>query len=295
MVQKNLFFFLVSVISIPLLSQNLDTLETNDSIWRDYHKKGFVTNPIHLKIQKILCSRLDGKPYTGVFKDHRGLYNYKEGVLDGLTLRFRKGKLHEKSYYKDNILNGQRILYKKNGNFLSQYTYIDGKKCGEYSIDDYGHMIKGYICDDKYYGEYLGYYSNGTPEVKGTFENNNRVGVWEWYYPTGNIESTVEYPLNQHDERPWVKKTNYSKEGKLSYEKENDLNFYLYMTTHYDSTGKMSKSGNINYHENKTGPWKYYYSNGQLRMIGEYERGEKVGKWIEYDENGIETEKDYGW
>ena len=36
---------------------------------------------------------------------------------------------------------------------------------------------------------------------------------------------------------------------------------------------------------NKEGEWKYYHSNGSLRIIGRYEHRKDIGTWKYYDEN----------
>ena len=45
--------------------------------------------------------------------------------------------------------------------------------------------------------------------------------------------------------------------------------------------GKLDKNGK------RTGKWKYYYQNRQLKALGKYKQGKKEGKWKYYHDYGF--------
>ena len=54
----------------------------------------------------------------------------------------------------------------------------------------------------------------------------------------------------------------------------------------YHDNGQLSSIGKKNSKDKSVGEWKYYYSDGGLRAIGNYSNGVLVGEWKWYHDNG---------
>ena len=85
--------------------------------------------------------------------------NYKNGVLDGeYLIYFKEGELHKKCYYKDGELHGEYISYILNGCLNTKTYFLNGKVnglmteynsfTGEYTISNY---VIGTIKSKYYY------------------------------------------------------------------------------------------------------------------------------------------------
>ena len=99
------------------------------------------------------------------------------------------GQLNYKKYYKDQIPEGSKITVaganwtreKRPDGRLVFTTYYPSTKQKTEQI---------YIKSKKekvLHGPYSKWYDNGDPYIKGKVENNQRVGVWKEYQPSGNV------------------------------------------------------------------------------------------------------------
>ena len=86
--------------------------------------------------------------------------NYKQGVLDGdYKIFYKTGILTEASFYKDGKLHGNSKLYSDIGTLLSNLNYVKGKL----------------------QGDALYYDVNGNLIMKGVYEDNLKIGTWEYF------------------------------------------------------------------------------------------------------------------
>ncbi|WP_081621974.1 toxin-antitoxin system YwqK family antitoxin [Fusobacterium russii] len=99
------------------------------------------------------------------------------------------------------------------------------------------------------------YYPDGTLKSKQFYTNNNqKTGVWEFYYENGKIKSTVSFNSFSKNEEAMIQ--NYDKNGVLL------------------STGKIINGEMVDI-------WKYYDENGKLS----YYFNNSNGEIIAFDEN----------
>ena len=89
----------------------------------------------------------------------------------------------------------------------------------------------------------------------GTLENG--YGQRLTYFPTGELESSVEYQ-NGLSNGPGI---------------------------YYFRDGKKSAEGNLE-NGQPTGTWVYYFDNGRVESMGNFVAGEKTGKWKYYSRSG---------
>ena len=80
---------------------------------------------------------LDGKQH-GIWKLPWGsileVESYKDGVRDGLFLRYENGRLYSESIYKNEKLNGPSKTYYPSGRLKSEIFFKDGNEDGLYKV-----------------------------------------------------------------------------------------------------------------------------------------------------------------
>jgi len=112
--------------------------------------------------------------------------NRRQGWCEGYT---PEGKLFEKAFYKNDTLDGERILY-----------YDNGKK---ESIEHYKNGI--------HEGIYQHFYENGVLQMEGLYRNDKMCCEWKAYYPTSELKEIVTFKNNEEN-GPF---TEYYKNGTL--------------------------------------------------------------------------------
>jgi len=138
-------------------------------------------------------------------------------------------------------------------------------------------------------GAYVRYYADGkTPELEGKVKDNLPEGIWRTYYPSGNLQSVVNYH-------------NGDVTGEMFYYFDKKPETLMVETVFDDDliTGKYleywengAQKARLQYKDGKLhGEALYYYPSGKLRVKGKYKNGEKKGKWLFYNEKGEVIEK----
>ncbi len=75
-------------------------------------------------------------PYTGIIMDYsegrKSTITYREGLLNGeRVLYYKNGLVRSRESYRDGYKEGPTYLYYDNGQLMSEVNYIRGKKSGE--------------------------------------------------------------------------------------------------------------------------------------------------------------------
>jgi len=102
------------------------------------------------------------------------------------------GKKLEEAQYKNDTLDGWRILFSETGDTVVAERYKNGAFDGEYRV----------------------FHENGKLKLLGQYVNNEMVGVWKGYYDTGALKEEVQFKNNQEN-GPFVE---YHPNGKLKAE-----------------------------------------------------------------------------
>ncbi|MDH3709996.1 MAG: membrane-binding protein [Cyclobacteriaceae bacterium] len=105
-------------------------------------------------------------------------------------------------------------------------------------------------------GPYTSYYIDGHKKELGTFEDNQPVGHWEYFFENGSL--------------------------KMSGEIRDNLNYGPWQ--YYFENGNLSMEGSL-YHGVRDGLWHYYYESGALKSRGEFSNGSKVKIWNTFFED----------
>lgn len=105
---------------------------------------------------------------------------------------YPNGKIFEQSWYVNDTLHGERILFYESGALQS----IEHLEHGQYS------------------GPYLKYFENGQVSNEGQYENNEMTGIWKRYFDTGELMEEVTFSGNEENGPFRI----YHKNGKISIE-----------------------------------------------------------------------------
>lgn len=180
---------------------------------------------------------------------------------------FAIAQKQHKSFYDDGVVkeegqfdanskqDGEWKMYFESGKLWNTVNYKNGKLVGERRFYNEKGILTNIIYADSGFTE--NFDSEGKLSSLGKFENTSKIGVWNYYYPSGALRLIENY-----------------KAGKLhgNYESYEDHR-QLYAVGHYED-GKQ------------TGKWTYYHNDGKLKEVGHRKNDNRVGKWIEYYKNG---------
>jgi antitoxin component YwqK of YwqJK toxin-antitoxin module len=142
---------------------------------------------VSCKVKKVEEKDINGnvlKKYSVLRKD----LAQKHGVYQGF---YDSGELLETAAYNHGALDGERIIYYKNG-----------KK-----------MIVEHYDLDKMQGIYESYYESGALKQKGIFENNRMEGVWQNFYETPEGRVKEEFTMKNGLVSGWCKE--YASNGNI--------------------------------------------------------------------------------
>ena len=221
-----------------------------------------------------------GKEYIDGYLNYEG--EYLNGEKNGYGKSYHdNGIISSEGYYENGLKNGYWKKYYENGNLKCEGIYVKGKK---------NEIWKGYYENGKFNYEY--YYRDG-----------NKVGIQKVYYENGKLDYEGEYL----DKKIHGKGKKYDENGKLIFEGEyKDGNKWNGINKIYNYNGKLrideilkngekiiskeyNDSGNIisirEYSNEKKSELGKDYYNGVLIFEGEYKKGRRNGKGIEYDYN----------
>jgi antitoxin component YwqK of YwqJK toxin-antitoxin module len=105
-----------------------------------------------------------------------------------------------------------RVSDKINGQLL-EYDVVMGIKNGEFHVfsEKGNNIILGEMRDNKNVGLWQYYYQNGKLESQGYFNNDKVDDKWVWYFPDGKLKAEGEYNNGVKDGK-W---TIYDKSGRI--------------------------------------------------------------------------------
>lgn len=238
-------------------------------------------NLIGCKQEEILMSQTqkrDGiiykigkdKPYSGIVLDNYRKSSYSQ----------KEAQVKNKLSYKKGRLDGDQLVYYKNGNLKSKINFkngeLDGKLLSYYidekSKDNLNYKL-GYL-----EGKQTSYYETGELFYAG--EINSGKGEVSFYTDEGalwykeNFINVKEIAINKKTLKDGLKK-----KGKILYNAAGDAPFNGIYIDYHDRVEK--------YKDGIMFKSKAYYPNGTLRYVTRYDKkGNKEGKQVIYFENG---------
>ena len=191
---------------------------------------------------------------------------YARGKKQGLTtIYFGDGSVSEEVMYRDDVKNGSWKQYYPNGHLQMEATVVDGIR---------------------YEGKFATYYDDGIKRTEGKYVNGNREGSWYEFNDNGSVRVITVYRGGQPTEEHY-------RNGTFEEYWPDDVLRSKY--TYVD--GK--RHGNFEEWYNQ-GQWKtemrtddrgtrypvQTLEGAQLRLKGRYNRGERDGEFVYYNEDG---------
>ncbi|HEX6429195.1 MAG TPA: hypothetical protein VF008_15970 [Niastella sp.] len=193
---------------------------------------------------------------------------------------FLHGGKQEEGWYKDNLLEGEWLLYNETGHLISRTGYLNGDMNGMkteywpngvkesesfYDMDELVEMteydttgkVLNHVKLKNGNGKFTSLYLNGKTASEGMYVHGNLEGVYKYFYFDGSAQAVQ-----------------YFKKG---------LRDSIFKAYYYG--GKVSSEGMYSLNK-KTGTWKYYRADGSLSYTEEYKLGKLHGKRIYYHKNG---------
>lgn len=182
----------------------------------------------------------------------------RDGKPDGYWKTYnKKGILKSEGNRKDFLLDSLWKFYSEEGKLLNEYTYVKGKKTGPKKTYD----EKGKLSSEE------------------NFENDIKQGHTFFYYPEGMV--SVKTPFKN------------GKEEGMAYEYDKQGTIITLITYKMGSIARQEKINRTDANNKKTGMWKTFYENGNIKTEARYENDLLNGYYKEYDPSGslVKAEK----
>ncbi len=223
----------------------------------------------------------------------KSLENFAKGdmygeIMEGEQVYYDSlGNMEKKIVY-EAISNGkqnvQTTLFYPNGNPRMQYSEVlSNRRAGGSSR--------------QYSGTMISYYENGNKSLEGGLnQRGDRDGIWVSYNEDGSKNGDLKYS-NGYRVGKW---TIYYNENWEEVDSKREASFYRVIT--FTQTGSISNESVRDYYSNGQlqfegkmisldpetldGPCIYYYPNGNKMSEGSVTNGQKSGQWKDYHENG---------
>ncbi len=197
--------------------------------------------------------------------------------------RLVKIKIKQQSYSFNNQIDSLGIIIVKNVKLFTNFTFCM-KNLVVIIFVMFGFLAVAQDGNKKdakglKQGEWKKYHSNGMLRYVGNFKDDKPVGVFKYYYDTGNLQvkmthyGEVSYS-NVYYETGEVKGT-----GKYENQKKDSI------WTYYDKEG-YKKANEFYLSGKRQGTWLIYYNNGQIAEEKEYNNDFENGNWKQYFYNG---------
>ncbi|MBR9859406.1 hypothetical protein GYB22_01375 [bacterium] len=130
--------------------------------------------------------------------------SYKNGLADGVwTTSYFDHTLKSRRTYEEGCLT-QKIVFSPNGDTSTFFNYhCTGKswKDTTYALLQHVHMDY-FIDEDVHYDKLYDStcfkkYNNGNYKFKGEYNKDQKIGIWKWYYPSGEGKIQANFDSNE--------------------------------------------------------------------------------------------------
>lgn len=288
-----------------------------DGYWVTYHPNGAVKsegNRVNFELQGTWIFNNDGGIITSSIE-------YKQGLKHGWTKTYEQGLLVKEEHFENDVKQGTTFTYYPEGPVESETFFTDGYAQGksvQYGLD--GRIItwmeyrRGVLIrkeeinrvDEQGLKTGVWKWWNGEEgylEREGYFRKGLKNGYFKQYDDEGNLISVEKYvddvlQENAIETTPLRVRRTLHSTGKIKtiggfrngipdgVHREYDTAGTVVSGAVY-TMGILSAEGITDPSGKKQGPWKTYYSNGQLKSEGNYLNNLKEGVWKYYHQNGV--------
>jgi len=261
-----------------------------DSLWKFYTAKGLMSVSQEYASGKkngykstFEPSEKDSTVGVLISKEH-----YVNDTLQGTAYYYKKGKLHQTIPYKWGLAEGKSYEFSPDSLITSIIIYKGGfvkkvTKINQYNTE--GHKE----------GLWQTFFANGEVKWEGTYTDGKRDGYFKTYNETGSLLTIEKYINDVLQNNPpelatLETKTTYFSNGNVKTEgpyKDNKP-VGLHRTYNEDGTiakvdvfdsGRVMAEGVLDSLGRQQGDWKEFYETGEIKSVGKYLNGNKVGEW----------------
>ncbi len=237
---------------------------------------------------RIRAVILDGRyfgPYQEFFPEGNLKLDrfYAEEGLEGeeRIYSFRNGEIIERSNYRHGRLDGPHVKYDENGLILLEETFIrdtlDGKRVAYW---DNGQVReRGRFSLGMYQGEHETFYRDGVRESQALFDSTGRQLWCKLFNDQGGLVLSEEWEYEGMVSR---KESVYYQGDKITCRQIQKAGW----TYEYDARGRLETQFQSEDGYTINGQYYKYHPNGKLAVKGRMQAGEKVGRWLEYHQDG---------
>lgn len=288
-----------------------------DGYWKSYYRNG------NLKAEGNRKNFLLDGPWIFYTEDGEKTVeiNYVENQKNGLQKTFREDKVvKEETYVEDKLQGFSRHYYFPGGELEREVPFVNGQANGEgYEYNKQGRIItlltyKAGVLTKKQsinrtdqqeqkQGIWMTFFPNRKVESEGPYVNDLKHGYWKFYQPNGNLKRVEKWVMGVLQENAAeVAKVEIKREidpntGKLAFKGAYRNGKPEGVHRQYNEEGEVISSkiykdgivlfeGIVDEQGRKQGPWKMYYTTGNLKAEGSYKDNLKVGKWLYYYMDG---------
>ena len=193
------------------------------------------------------------------------------GKEDGLWKYYdENGQLKKEGYWTNGKHDGVWKEYYGNGNLFIIQNLKNGKKEGLITYYDIDGKIKqeSEWRNDKKNGFFKFYYSNGELKEHQNWKDDVQNGFYKTYYSNGQLHEHLNY-LNGKREGEFMI---YDSGGNKTIEGEykNDISVFI---RYFYSNNRIKQEQSLNSNNEKHGPQRWWYENGQLELEMFYTNG----------------------
>ncbi len=245
--------------------------------------------------------------------------NFNGGLKNGTSVTFKNDVIYEESFFENDVKNGITAIYYPSGELHKHVPFKNNLEVGEgfeYSRDgmiitllyfDAGYLrrsekINRHDKEGKRRGPWKTFHANGAVASEGYYMNDLKNGIFKTFDSKENLLSLEKYKdgeLVVDSEQSIVldirntyhsNGTIASSGGYVDGEKQGTHRVYddegtilrgeVYSSSIKTGEGIIDKSGDFE------GPWKLYYTTGELKGEGSYIKSERDGAWVFYHKNG---------
>ncbi|MHA4990441.1 toxin-antitoxin system YwqK family antitoxin [Cetobacterium somerae] len=165
-----------------------------------------------------------GKPFSGRLYygegGNREIFSYKNGLLHGMTARYRDGKIIETGYYKDGMQEGRFCFYSEEGMLLNE---------GHFSRDQFEgvsrqyHSSNGKLAQETNYvngllnGTVKQYNEDGVLIMQMEYVDDVPLGQAYQYYDDGRLKFDIYFkPLEDSEDDVGINATYWNENGQAT-------------------------------------------------------------------------------